>query len=70
MEKVEAEKSTEKEEGSFFDSVPRATQRGRQAGRPVFGDITSKPVYGNSPAETPRENPETTKGYGLTSITR
>lgn len=37
-EEVEAEKSPE-EEGSFFDSVPRAVQRERQAGRSVFSDV-------------------------------
>jgi len=37
-EEVEAEKSSE-EEGSFFNSVPRAAQRERQAGRSVFSDV-------------------------------
>jgi len=37
-EEVEAEKSPE-EEGSFFNSVPRAVQRERQGGRSVFSDV-------------------------------
>ncbi|ACC74066.1 hypothetical protein PPMP20_33240 [Paraburkholderia phymatum] len=37
-EAVEAQKSPE-EEGSFFNSVPRATQRERQASRSVFSDV-------------------------------
>jgi energy-coupling factor transporter ATP-binding protein EcfA2 len=37
-EEVEAEKSPE-EEGSFFNSVPLATQREQQGGRSVFSDV-------------------------------
>jgi len=37
-EAVEAEKSSE-EEGSFFNSVPAATQRERQSERSVFSDV-------------------------------
>ncbi|WP_454824463.1 nSTAND3 domain-containing NTPase [Paraburkholderia xenovorans] len=38
-EEVEAKKSPEEEEDSFFNSVPRATQSERQAGRSVFSDV-------------------------------
>lgn len=36
---VEAEKSSEEEETSFFNSVPRATQREQQGGRSIFSDV-------------------------------
>lgn len=36
---VAAEKSDEEEEGSFFDSVPRAVQREQNGGRSVFSDV-------------------------------
>jgi len=37
--KVEAERSTEEEEGSFFSTVPRAVQREQEGGRSVFSDV-------------------------------
>lgn len=36
---VEARKSNEEEESSFFNSVPRAVQREQQGGRSVFSDV-------------------------------
>jgi len=38
-QEVLAEKSDEEEEDSFFNSVPRATQREQQDGRSVFSDV-------------------------------
>lgn len=37
--KVEAEKSAEEEEASFFSTVPRAVQREQDGGRSVFSDV-------------------------------
>ena len=36
---VEAEKSDEEEESSFFDTLPRAVQREQEGGRSVFSDV-------------------------------
>jgi len=36
---LEAQKSDDEEEGSFFNSVPRAVQREQQGGRPIFSDV-------------------------------
>ena len=36
---VEAEKSDEEEENSFFSNVPRAAQREQEGGRSVFSDV-------------------------------
>lgn len=36
---IESKKSNEEEEGSFFNSVPRAVQRDQQDGRSVFSDV-------------------------------
>lgn len=36
---VEAKKSNDDEEGSFFSSVPRAVQREQQGGRSIFSDV-------------------------------
>ncbi|HHF9887680.1 TPA: hypothetical protein ACPTPK_005107, partial [Escherichia coli] len=36
---IESKKSNEEDEGSFFNSVPRAVQRDQQDGRSVFSDV-------------------------------
>jgi hypothetical protein len=36
---VEAEKSDEEEESSFFNALPRAVQREQEGGRSVFSDV-------------------------------